>query len=270
MENPQADPAGATTPAEGAPASAPTSSGISLSGKATGSATDWRCFHCDEVFTTPGAARDHFGVESDEPGCLIDRVALEEGGKPERGRGLLMALRKTEERARELQAELDLVENDARLWHESEADRVRRIGNVQWWQELDYREGEKLVLKERAEKAEAEIARLSLQLHEAQTENGRLRASVGSAASGPVGSPRTPPPEGSEQMTDIYGVPCDVHTVRQWTDGRQLGAGYVLSAPSTWFVYDRVSSVDKWHMHCGPYSTFHEAKDWIDNIQEAR
>lgn len=56
----------------------------------------WRCFHCDEVFTTPGAARDHFGGEGAVAGCLIDRVALEEGGKPERGRGLLMALRKAE------------------------------------------------------------------------------------------------------------------------------------------------------------------------------
>ena len=57
----------------------------------------WRCFHCGEVFTTIGAAGDHFGrAEGTMAGCLIDRVALEEGGKPERGRGLLMALRKAE------------------------------------------------------------------------------------------------------------------------------------------------------------------------------
>lgn len=57
----------------------------------------WTCFHCGETFTTPGAARDHFGATPNaEPGCLIDQVALEEGGKPERGRGLLMALRKLE------------------------------------------------------------------------------------------------------------------------------------------------------------------------------
>lgn len=60
--------------------------------------TQWTCFHCGETFTTPGAARDHFGAaKGAEPGCLIEyRVALEEGGKPERGRGLLMALRKAE------------------------------------------------------------------------------------------------------------------------------------------------------------------------------
>jgi hypothetical protein len=59
---------------------------------------EWRCYFCDEVFTTPGAAADHFGASlHDKPGCLIDyQVAVEEGGKPERGRGLLMALRKAE------------------------------------------------------------------------------------------------------------------------------------------------------------------------------
>lgn len=58
----------------------------------------WRCYFCDEVFTTPGAAADHFGASlMDKPGCLIDfQVATEEGGKPERGRGLLMALRKSQ------------------------------------------------------------------------------------------------------------------------------------------------------------------------------
>lgn len=57
----------------------------------------WRCFHCDEEFTTRGAAADHFGPHpAATPGCVIDKVAIEEGGKPERGRGLLMALRKAE------------------------------------------------------------------------------------------------------------------------------------------------------------------------------
>lgn len=118
----------------------------------------WTCFHCGETFTTPGSARDHFGAwEGAEPGCLIDRVALEEGGTPERWRGLLMALRKAEDRIAKLHRENEELENDSRLWHESEADRVRRIGNVQWWQEIDYREGEKIALTERAEAAEAQV-----------------------------------------------------------------------------------------------------------------
>lgn len=68
----------------------------------------WRCFHCGEVFTTVGAASDHFGTnEGAKPGCLIDRVALEEGGKPERGRGLLMALRKAEAKVHEQAQEIE-------------------------------------------------------------------------------------------------------------------------------------------------------------------
>jgi hypothetical protein len=56
---------------------------------------------------TVGAARDHFGATPENrAGCLIDRVALEGGGTAERGRGLLMTLRKTEALVQELQAKL--------------------------------------------------------------------------------------------------------------------------------------------------------------------
>jgi hypothetical protein len=52
----------------------------------------WTCFHCGETFTTPGAAREHFGpTPNAEPGCVI-KVQL--GGE----RGLLNALRKAEQR----------------------------------------------------------------------------------------------------------------------------------------------------------------------------
>lgn len=48
----------------------------------------WTCFHCGDTFTTPGAARDHFGFNpSSDPACRI-KVGAE--------RGLLMALRKAE------------------------------------------------------------------------------------------------------------------------------------------------------------------------------
>lgn len=54
-------------------------------------ASRWTCFHCSETFTTEGAAQDHFGATiSAEPGCQL-KVSL--GAE----RGLLMALRKTEE-----------------------------------------------------------------------------------------------------------------------------------------------------------------------------
>jgi hypothetical protein len=71
-----------------------------------------------------------------------------------------------------------------------------------------------------------------------------------------------------EQMTDIYGVACDVHLVRTFRDKRQLGVGYELRVPSAWFVYDRENHDSKWHKHCGPYSTFEQAKEWILNIRE--
>lgn len=73
-----------------------------------------------------------------------------------------------------------------------------------------------------------------------------------------------------QQMTDIYGVAIDVHEVRRFRDGRSMGAGYDIDAPSTWYVYDRESADTKWHKHCGPCSSFHDAKDWIDAIREER
>lgn len=76
----------------------------------TTAGVEWRCFHRDEVFTTEESARDHFGyTQFADPGCIIDKVAVEEGGKPERGRGLLMALRKAEaELARYREEDTDL------------------------------------------------------------------------------------------------------------------------------------------------------------------
>ncbi|HEX7330345.1 MAG TPA: hypothetical protein VF290_02530 [Pyrinomonadaceae bacterium] len=57
----------------------------------------WTCFHCGETFTTIGSAQDHFGATPESrAGCLIDHVALETGTGTERGRGLLMELRKVE------------------------------------------------------------------------------------------------------------------------------------------------------------------------------
>lgn len=71
----------------------------------------WRCYFCDEVFTTPGEAGDHFGASlTDKPGCLIDyRVQVEAGTTTQRGRGLLMALRRAEaELARYREEDTDL------------------------------------------------------------------------------------------------------------------------------------------------------------------
>jgi hypothetical protein len=89
----------------------------------------WTCFHCGETFTTVGAARDHFGADQGaEPGCLIDRVALEEGGKPERGRGLLMALRKAEDEIAKLRAANEQLDHEAGAYHAMSAELERYFG----------------------------------------------------------------------------------------------------------------------------------------------
>lgn len=48
----------------------------------------WTCFFCGDTFTTPGAARDHFGADPlDDPACQI---------KARDERGLVMALRRAQ------------------------------------------------------------------------------------------------------------------------------------------------------------------------------
>lgn len=71
----------------------------------------WRCFHCDDVFTTVGAASDHFGPHpAATPGCVIDKILPEGGTNTQRGLGLLMALRKAE-------LELDAYRQEDTLLH---------------------------------------------------------------------------------------------------------------------------------------------------------
>lgn len=72
------------------------------------------------------------------------------------------------------------------------------------------------------------------------------------------------------QMTDIYGQPIDVHRVRVFRNRRELGVGYDIKSPAAWFVFDRDTERNHWHKHCGPYSTFDQARDWINGIREVR
>lgn len=81
----------------------------------------WTCFHCGDTFTTPGAARDHFGCEpSADPACKI-KVGEE--------RGLVMALRRAEVGKAELEKERDslLLKID---WLEKE--RTQALASVEW------------------------------------------------------------------------------------------------------------------------------------------
>lgn len=72
------------------------------------------------------------------------------------------------------------------------------------------------------------------------------------------------------QMTDIYGVSCDVQHVRTFRNGREMGVGYPLREVGRWFVYDRESATERWHMHCGPYATFNQGAEWIKGIRDRR
>ena len=73
-----------------------------------------------------------------------------------------------------------------------------------------------------------------------------------------------------EQMTDIDDVPCDVQHVRTFRNKREMGVGYPLREVGRWFVYDRDSATERWHMHCGPYSSFEQGADWIKGIRDKR
>lgn len=52
-----------------------------LSSRADSGKQEWRCFHCDDIFTDREAAADHFGIQidglADEPGCKLNQT---EGG----------------------------------------------------------------------------------------------------------------------------------------------------------------------------------------------
>ncbi len=59
-----------------------------------------------------------------------------------------------------------------------------------------------------------------------------------------------------------------VMSVRKFKDGRELGVGF---KGHSWFVYDKNPGQQwhqHWHQHCGPYSSSHQAADWIWAIRE--
>lgn len=70
-----------------------------------GELAEWRCFHCDEVFTDRRCAVDHFGAhEGCEPACQIKMGAE---------RSLLTALRRAEGDANEMMQRLQSETTDS-------------------------------------------------------------------------------------------------------------------------------------------------------------
>lgn len=71
----------------------------------------WRCFHCDETFTTPGAAADHFGnYLNSTPGCIIKIQVGDE-------RGWLMELRKLQKENEHLRQQMNEGYWDMTVFH---------------------------------------------------------------------------------------------------------------------------------------------------------
>jgi hypothetical protein len=70
----------------------------------------WTCFHCGEHFSSPSAARDHFGFDPmDEPACRI-KLGAE--------RSLVTALRRAEKAAAEAWDALHSESSDfAKAYH---------------------------------------------------------------------------------------------------------------------------------------------------------
>lgn len=84
----------------------------------------WICFHCGDVFRTPGAASDHFGFSpASNPACRI-KFGDEQG--------LVMALRKTEMERDEFEVRLTAARLG--LDREGEDDAVERFrAGRRWW-----------------------------------------------------------------------------------------------------------------------------------------
>ena len=89
------------------------------------------CFHCGETFTTVGSARNHFGFDlSADPACRI-KVGAE--------RGLVMALRKSEQDCEELRRLLHDEASEAYRLYASQGTRHRE--QLTTMEELGYERG---------------------------------------------------------------------------------------------------------------------------------
>lgn len=111
---------------------------LTLAPATTQEGAQWTCFHCNETFTTKDAAQEHFGIEV--------LSSMEEGGylPPPACSVDIKAFRQLEEDSRVLRYENQCLDEDARRWEASEAERIRRIGYRQWWQVVDSLKSEHL------------------------------------------------------------------------------------------------------------------------------
>lgn len=129
---------------------------------------EWRCFHCDEVFTDKEAAADHFGVQIDG---LADDCACKLNAKD----GLILKMLR--------EAQVDL-----RRYHEEDTALIREVyklggdhvTNARQQEELGYARGLRDAKHEvdRAEAAEQRASALAAQLAEAEKREWRDAAEL--------------------------------------------------------------------------------------------
>lgn len=125
----------------------------------------WKCFHCGEVFTDEKEAADHFGTdqyEYSQPGC-VERLSKDEKALRHE---IVLAGEEVQKARREVEeAEID---RDNLAAMESELARrfegARSVGHA--WNVLDSMTGHYLAEKERAERAEAELAKVRAEKEE--------------------------------------------------------------------------------------------------------
>lgn len=89
-------------------------------------AKEWRCFHCDEVFTSERWAREHFGAEmGDTPAC---KIAGTDGH-------LVAEIRKLQDQLTSYRNEDN---NVLRAWHSLQSEKTQAVLKAE---ELGYERG---------------------------------------------------------------------------------------------------------------------------------
>jgi hypothetical protein len=129
----------------------------------------WRCFHCDEVFTSVEAAWEHFGefgegINAEPPAC-VHPLRYDELARCRE----LAAARRNLERAYH---QRDETQNDADAYHAMRAELRRLFGSgadtaFQAYLVLDAMEGRAIAAEKRAKRAEEALARHGLTIPEA-------------------------------------------------------------------------------------------------------
>jgi regulator of replication initiation timing len=177
----------------------------------------WRCFHCDEIFDTPGGARDHFGAaQGDTPGCLL-KVQLGDE------RGWLMELRKEQESneqqlQRALNAEREVETLECRVASLSsdmktikpfaKCDSMRDVFNV-----YDSMEGRALAAEEQVAALKAELGSANLHATRLKAEMGKLNDTV----------ERLSAPVSDKEWTNVVVV-SPQHDHRTWMERKRVNS----------------------------------------------